>query len=86
MTDTMTYRGYLASMTFDAEDQIIVGRVLDVDDIITFHGESIPEFEANFHAVVDDYVAACESPVSAPRKAAGADMLLPSAFTRRVAR
>lgn len=36
MTNTMTYRGYVASMTFDAEDKIIVGRVLDVDDIISF--------------------------------------------------
>jgi len=61
MTNTMTYRGYVVSMTFDAEDKLIVGRVLDVDDIISFHGESIPEFEANFHAVVDDYIAACES-------------------------
>lgn len=60
MTKTMQYRGYVASMIFDAEDKIIVGRVLDVDDIITFHGESVDEFESNFHAVVDDYITACE--------------------------
>ena len=54
MTNTMNYRGYIASMTFDAEDKVIVGRVLDVDDIITFHGESVAEFETNFHWVVDD--------------------------------
>lgn len=28
MINTMTYRGYVASMSFDAEDKIIVGRVL----------------------------------------------------------
>ena len=47
MNNTMSYRGYTASMNFDAEDKIIVGRVLDVDDIITFHGESVSEFESN---------------------------------------
>ena len=31
----MTYKGYTAQMEFDAEDKIIVGRV--IDDIITFH-------------------------------------------------
>ncbi|HMM52247.1 MAG: type II toxin-antitoxin system HicB family antitoxin [Burkholderiales bacterium] len=75
MTNTMTYRGYVASMTFDAEDKIIVGRVLDVDDIISFHGESILEFEANFHAVVDDYIAACESLGSEPEKPASGTSL-----------
>ena len=70
MTNTMSYRGYVASMGFDAEDKVIVGRVLDIDDIISFHGESIGEFKANFHTVVDDYIAACESLGGAPEKPA----------------
>lgn len=41
----MTYKGYTAQMEFDTEDKIIVGRVIDIDDIITFHGASIVEFE-----------------------------------------
>ena len=60
MSNSMTYKGYTANMMFDAEDKIIVGRVLDIDDIITFHAESIAEFEQNFHASVDDYILACE--------------------------
>jgi predicted HicB family RNase H-like nuclease len=61
MTNTMNYKGYTASMTFDADDKIIVGRVLDIDDIISFHGESVSEFEANFHATIDDYIAASDA-------------------------
>lgn len=76
MTNTMTYRGYVASMTFDTEDKIIVGRVLDVDDIITFHGGSVPEFESNFRKVVDDYIAACESLGSVPEKPASGKLML----------
>ncbi len=59
--NTMDYKGYRASMVCDAEDNIIVGRVLDIDDIISFHGESVSEFELNFHAAVDDYLAAAFS-------------------------
>ena len=41
MSNQMQYKGYTTDMTFDPVDKIIVGRVLDVDDIITFHGESV---------------------------------------------
>jgi len=76
MSNTMSYKGYAASMIFDAEDKIIVGRVLDVDDIITFHGESVSEFEANFHAAVDDYISACEQLGSSPEKPASGKLML----------
>ena len=76
MNNTMSYRGYTASMNFDADDKIIVGRVLDVDDIICFHGESVSEFESNFRRVVDDYIAACEQLGSAPEKPASGKLML----------
>ena len=76
MSNTITYRGYTASLTFDVDDKIIVGRVLDVADIIAFHGESVAEFEAAFHAAVDGYVAACEQLGSTPEKPASGRMML----------
>jgi predicted HicB family RNase H-like nuclease len=76
MTNTMKYRGYVASMIFDADDKVIVGRVLDVDDIITFHGESVSEFESNFHTVVDNYIAACEKLGTVPEKPASGRVML----------
>jgi predicted HicB family RNase H-like nuclease len=76
MTNTMQYRGYVASMIFDAEDKVIVGRVLDIDDIITFHGESVDEFESNFHAVVDDYITACEKLGAVPEKPVSGRLML----------
>lgn len=76
MTNTMTYRGYTASMTFDPQDKIIVGRVLDMGDIITFHGASVAEFEKNFQMVVDDYITACESLGGAPEKPASGKLML----------
>ena len=58
-TNTLSYRAYTARLDFDAHDKIIVGRVLDIDDIISFHGTSVAEFEAAFHEAIDSYVAAC---------------------------
>lgn len=74
--NVMHYNGYTASMVFDAADKIIVGRVLDIDDIIAFHGESVSAFEMNFHAVVDDYIAACAKLGSKPKKPASGKLML----------
>ena len=72
----MSYKGYTASMVFDGDDKIIVGRVLDIDDIIAFHGESVSEFEANFHAVINDYIAACAKLGSKPERPASGKLML----------
>jgi len=76
MTNCMSYKGYTASMVFDTEDKVIVGRVQDVDDIISFHGESVSEFETHFHAAIEDYLAACKELGSAPEKPASGKLML----------
>ena len=76
MSNTMSYRGYTASMVFDEEDKIIVGRVLEIDDIISFHGESVTEFELNFHATINDYIAACAKLGGKPEKPASGKLML----------
>jgi predicted HicB family RNase H-like nuclease len=76
MINSMSYKGYTASMVFDAEDKIIVGRVLDVDDIISFHGASVSEFESNFHVAVEGYLAASKVLGSPPEKPASGKVML----------
>jgi predicted HicB family RNase H-like nuclease len=76
MSNSMLYRGYSASMMFDATDKVIVGRVLDIDDIISFHGESVSEFETNFHSAIDGYLAASATLESPPENPASGKMML----------
>jgi predicted HicB family RNase H-like nuclease len=76
MSNSMSYKGYTASMVFDAEDKIIVGRVLDIDDIISFHGESVQEFESNFHTSIDGYLASSKVLGSTPEKPASGKVML----------
>ena len=74
--NSMTYKGYTARMEFDTEDKIIVGRVMDIDDIITFHGASVAEFESAFQASVDSYAHACEQLGQAAEKPASGKLML----------
>lgn len=74
--NAMKYKGYTARMEYDAEDNILVGKVLGIEDIIVFHGESVHEFQAAFHTAIDDYVAACEKLDQKPEKPASGRLML----------
>ena len=74
--NSMRYKGYTTRMDFDTEDKVIVGRVLDIDDIITFDGASVAEFEAALHLAVDSYIAACEQLGQAAEKPASGRLML----------
>lgn len=54
---TISYRGYEARVELDARDGILVGRVLDVEDIISFHGATEDELREAFVAAVADWLA-----------------------------
>lgn len=76
MKNTLAYRGYTASVEFDPDDNILVGRILGIDDIITFHGDAVASFTAAFHESVDDYLAACEELDQEPEKPASGRLML----------
>jgi predicted HicB family RNase H-like nuclease len=68
MNNTMTYKNYTARIDYDGEDMVIVGRVLGVRDIISFHGNTVHEVEREFHSAIDDYIADCAEQGIAPEK------------------
>ncbi|MEZ2225682.1 hypothetical protein [Microcoleus sp.] len=39
----MTYKGYSASIEVDSEAEILFGRVLDINDVVTFKAQTIEE-------------------------------------------
>lgn len=55
----MKYKGYSARIEFDARDNILVGHIDGIEDIIGFHAESVAGIEQAFHEAVDDYLDAC---------------------------
>lgn len=58
--NTMTHKGYIARIEFDDQDRIFTGRLLGIEDIVTFHGESVGELETAFHDAVAHYLEVCE--------------------------
>ena len=59
MKKALEYRGYRAAVAFDAEDEIFVGRIAGINDVIGFHADTVADLKAAFREAVDGYVAAC---------------------------
>ena len=64
----MTYKGYSANLEVDVEAGIIFGRVLDINDVITFKGKTVEKAHQEFQKSVDDYLAFCEDLGEEPDK------------------
>ena len=66
--NTMSYNGYQADVVYEAEDDLLVGHIMHINDIIGFHGTSLSEVKAAFIEAVDDYIAFCEETGKQPNK------------------
>lgn len=56
----LSYKGYSGTVEVSIEDGCLHGRILFIDDIITYEGETVKEIESAFKEAVDDYLAYCE--------------------------
>lgn len=68
MSNDLEYKGYHGSVEYSAEDKRLFGKVLFVDSLLMYDGESIPELEAAFCETVDSYLAFCEETGRSPNK------------------
>lgn len=66
--NTVTYKGYVATIEPDLDDGILVGRVINTRDIIGFHGHTISETIESFHAVINEYLEDCRERDIDPNK------------------
>lgn len=57
--NAMTYKGYTARIDFDDRDGILVGRLLGIRDIVSFHADNVAELRVVFEEAVDDYLETC---------------------------
>jgi predicted HicB family RNase H-like nuclease len=56
----MTYKGYSANIEVDLEAEILFGRVLDINDVVTFKAKTIEQARQEFQNSIDDYLEFCK--------------------------
>jgi predicted HicB family RNase H-like nuclease len=58
--DVLTYKDFIGSVHFSAEDNIFFGKVEGINDLITFEGDSVRKLKNAFRYVIDEHIKDCE--------------------------
>lgn len=56
----MNYKGFTAKIEFSADDNVFVGRLIGIDDIVMFEAETVEGLNKAFEDAVDFHIEVCE--------------------------
>jgi predicted HicB family RNase H-like nuclease len=55
-----TYKEFIGSVHFNADDEVFYGKIEGIDDLIVFEGDTVNELKQAFQDSVEDYIASCK--------------------------
>jgi predicted HicB family RNase H-like nuclease len=71
----MNYKGFTAKIEFSAEDNLFVGRLIGIDDIVMFEAETVEELNNALREAVDFHIEVCEKTGKKARKSYSGKLL-----------
>lgn len=60
MKNTLKYKGFIGSVSFEDEDNILFGKIEGINDLIMYERESVTEIKQMFREAVDEYIESCK--------------------------
>ncbi len=64
----LTHKGYVGSIEYSPEDDLLYGKVLGIRGLISYEGETGKSLEEDFKLVIDGYLKDCEREEKKPEK------------------
>lgn len=61
MSNMLEYKGYLGSVEYSDEDEVLHGRLEFIRDLVTYEGADARGLKAAFREAVDDYLELCKA-------------------------
>ncbi len=68
MNEVLNYKEFIASIHFSGEDEVFYGKILGINDLVTFEGQTVKELKRAFKEAADDYIATCGQQGKEPEK------------------
>lgn len=56
---TINYKGFVGSAEVSIEDNCLHGKILFINDLVTYEADTVHELTKNFEEAVDDYINTC---------------------------
>ena len=64
----LEYKGYTGSIEYSKEDDLLFGKVLGINGLISYEGRTGNELETDFKEAIDAYLADCKRDGVTPEK------------------
>lgn len=64
----LEYKGYTGSIEYSKEDDLIYGKVLGIQGLVSFEGKTGKELELDFVEAIDEYLSVCKEQGITPEK------------------
>ena len=68
MKNQMNHNGYRGIVDYSDADNTFYGRIIGINDLITFEGASVKDLKKSFQDSVDDYLESCRQLAKEPQK------------------
>ncbi|MFA5480374.1 MAG: type II toxin-antitoxin system HicB family antitoxin [Candidatus Muiribacteriota bacterium] len=56
----LKYKNFKAEIFYAEEDNVFYGKILGINDMITFEGQSVNELKKEFKTSAEEYIKICE--------------------------
>lgn len=60
MKNILTYKGFIGSVNYSADDRVFFGRIEGINDLVTFEGTTVDELENAFKEMVTLHIEDCQ--------------------------
>ena len=69
LKNTMEYNGYIGTVQYSGDDELLFGKIWGIRDSITYEGSSVSQLKIAFQEAVDDYLTLCRELGKEPQRA-----------------
>ena len=68
MNNILEYNGYYGSVHYSSKDEVFHGKIIGINDLVSFEGDSAADLKAAFKEAVEDYLETCKELNKEPDK------------------
>lgn len=68
MENTLEYQGFYGTVEYSSEDEVFHGKIIGINDLVTFEGDSVTSLKESFVQAVEDYLVLCQEVGKPPLK------------------
>ena len=69
MNNLLEHKGYYGTVEYSAADKVLFGKVLGINGLISYEGDSIQSLKGDFEGAIDDYLEMCAEKGIEPERA-----------------